>query len=88
MKIIRTKPIRKDKKRQYADEGPLILDKTCRVCKGSGEVAKKIGDMSYTTECIHCDENGHAKKGCGDCGEVLPGCACVRAMGHCLPETA
>lgn len=87
MKIIRTKPIRKDKKKQFATDEPLIRDKTCRICKGTGEVSKEHGEFKYTTECIHCDENG-AKTACGDCGEVLPGCACVRAMGHCLPETA
>lgn len=79
MKIIRTKPIRKDAlSKQYRIDGvPLIDDKTCRVCKG----ARK----GITADCIHCDENGHAKRGCGDCGEVLPGCKCVRMMGHCLP---
>jgi len=85
MRIIRTKPIRKDKKKQFADDRPLIFDKTCRVCKGTGEMPRKLGDHEYTTECTFCDESGHAKAACGDCGEVLPGCECVRMMGHCLP---
>lgn len=82
MRIIRTKKWPEDKKRTRLNpDESFIGDKTCRVCKGTRKMKTSYGD----TKCFHCDEDGNAKVGCGDCGEVLPGCRCVRMMGHCLP---
>ncbi len=75
MRIISTKKRRKDKKgREILLGNWIIADKTCRICKGT----RKMQHSGFTVDCIHCDKDGNAKVGCGDCGEVLPGCECVR----------
>ncbi len=45
-------------------------ERTCRLCNGSGELA--------FDPCWACRGTGLAVHVCRDCGEVLPGCRCVR----------
>lgn len=43
----------------------------CKLCGGTGE-------RDDFDPCWACFGTGRAAKVCGDCGEALPGCRCVR----------
>jgi hypothetical protein len=59
-----------------------ITRQRCRVCKGTGFFNEKIGSSVFPKECFFCDEDGYARAVCGDCGEALPMCKCVRNSGY------
>lgn len=50
----------------------------CRMCGGQGEKSEVFPDgTSLVERCLFCVD-GVPKAVCGDCGEALPGCACIR----------
>lgn len=84
-RIVRTKPVRgrggrilhgREVEREMRDRAPLR--EKCRVCNGTKVVENICAGGKFDTECKFCDEDGYAKVMCGDCGEALPMCRCVR----------
>lgn len=88
-KIVRTKPVRGDRgrilhgreiERELRDR--VNTRQRCRVCSGTKEYKDRLGSIEFTKECKFCDEDGYARAVCGDCGEALPMCRCVRESSY------
>lgn len=63
-----------------------VVREKCRICNGTKVVENLYAGGSFNEECKFCDEEGYAKVMCGDCGEALPMCRCVRESEYAVQK--